>query len=459
MNRINLLLILLVSLTLTAENPIITQRYTADPTGLEYNGRLYIYTSHDLDGQERYWMKDITCISTDDMQNWTDHGEVFSAPENISWVTQTWAPTVVERNDTFFMYTGDGNRSISVAIATSPTGPFVGVGGKPLITRDLPNANVDWCFDPTVFIDDDGQAYCVFGGGPTKVQSNGERNKNARIIKLGKDLVSTAGEAILIDAPGFYEGGYLSKNTVDGKDKYYFSYFTNFGSGMDIKYMMSDNPLDGWEYKGIVLKQPDDNFNNSHAACFSYMGKSYLAYHTRKVGIDRGIDAIRQRSVCVDELFYNADGTIKPVIPTREGPTQLNPLNPYRINQAECMSAQSYRLPGIETDTCFDKVLGRMVTDIDNGDWIKVSGVDFGDGSESFAARVSCSRAGGNIEIHLDSEEGELIGSLAVKTTKALNKWQTQKCKVKRITGQHDLFLKFTGDEDFAFNLNWWAFK
>lgn len=197
-------LLALVCGSVFSQNPVISQRYTADPTGLEYNGRLYLWTSHDLDGQERYWMNDITCVSTDDMQNWTDHGEVFKAPDDMSWVTQAWAPSVVEKNGKFYLYTGDGNRSVNVSVSDSPSGPFKGVGGKPLITKETPNSDVEWLFDPTVFIDDDGQAYCVFGGGPTKLQEDGSRRKNGRIIKLGDDLVSTIGEAVLIDAPGFY---------------------------------------------------------------------------------------------------------------------------------------------------------------------------------------------------------------------------------------------------------------
>ncbi len=454
-------LITFIALTLyliaNADNPIISQRYTADPVGLEYKGRLYLYTSHDMDGQERYWMNDITCVSTDDMQNWTDHGEVFKAPEDISWVTQAWAPTVVQRNDTFYMYTGDGNRSISVAIATKPTGPFKGVGGKPLISRDMPNANVEWCFDPTVFIDDDGQAYCVFGGGPALPNNQGVRPKNARIIKLGSDLISVVDEAITINAPEFYEGGFLHKNFVNGKAKYYFSYFNYFGKTMNIDYMMSDHPLSGWEYKGIILPQPKDNFENSHASVFQFKEKWYMAYHTRKIGTDRGINAIRQRSVCVDELFYNADGTIKVVIPTSAGPKQIKQLNPFQRNEAETMAAQSYLLPGIETADCDDIDGGRVVTDIESGYWIKVSGVNFEKGAKSFEARISAQNNGA-IEIRLGSEKGQLLGSCEISSTGGLKVWKTVSCSVKEVAGVHDVYFKFVGQGAKMYNVNWWRF-
>ncbi|MBJ7880525.1 glycoside hydrolase family 43 protein [Gelidibacter salicanalis] len=444
-----------------SQNPVISQRYTADPTGLEYDGRLYLWTSHDIDEQKRYWMNDITCVSTDDMQNWTDHGEVFKAPEDMPWVTQAWAPSVVERNGKFYLYTGDGNRSVNVSVSDSPTGPFKGVGNQPLITKETPNADVEWLFDPTVFIDDDGQAYCVFGGGPTKILANGKRRKNARIIKLGDDLVSTVGEAVLIDAPGFYEGGYISQRKVNGKTTYYFSYFTNIGTGMNIDYMMSDDPMSGWEYKGTVLKQPADNYNNSHASVFSFKDKWYLGYHTRKIATDRKVDekiALRQRSVCVDELFFNADGTIKEVVPTLDGPKQMKTIDPFQKNEAETMAAQSYLLPGIETATCDDEKGGRMVTNIENGDWIKVSGVDFKEGAKMFEARISAQNFAA-IEIRLGSETGQLIGKCDIVSTGGLNYWETVSCSVKDTKGIHDIFFRFSGQGDNMLNFNWWKFK
>ena len=451
----------LIVIQAIAQNPVISQRYTADPTGLEYNGRLYLWTSHDIDNQKRYWMNDITCVSTDDMQNWTDHGEVFKAPDDMPWVTQAWAPSVIERAGKFYLYTGDGNRSVNVSVSNSPTGPFKGVGGKPLITKETPNSNVDWLFDPTVFIDDDGQAYCVFGGGPTKLQADGKRRKNARIIKLGDDLVSTVGAAVLIDAPGFYEGGYISKRKLNGKTKYYFSYFNSVTAGMNIDYMMSDTPMSGWVYKGTVLKQPADNYNNSHASVFSFKDRWYLGYHTRKIATDRNVEkkiALRQRSVSVDELFFNVDGTIKEVIPTPEGPKQIKSVNPFQQNEAETMALQSYMLPGIETAHCNDVCQGRMVTAIESGDWIKVAGVDFENGANTFEARISAQNNGA-IEIRTGSEKGKLVGTCKIVSTGGLNTWVTVATELKELKGKHDLFFRFSGQGANMFNFNWWKFK
>lgn len=445
------------------QNPIFSQRYTADPTGLEYKGELYLWTSHDIDGQKRYWMDDITCISTKDLKNWTDHGEVFKAPDDMPWVTQAWAPSVVEKNGKFYLYTGDGNRSVNVSVSDSPTGPFKGVGGKPLITKETPNANVEWCYDPTVFIDDDGQAYCVFGGGFAKPNAEGVKPINGRIIKIGADMVSTEGAAVTIDAPGFFEGAYIHYRKFNGVKKYYLSYFAT-AKGMNIDYMMSDNPLTGWKYAGTILEQPKENYNNSHASIFTFKDKWYIAYHTRKIATDRKVEeaiALRQRSVAIDELIYNDDYTIKPVIGSDEGPAQTSYLNPFQKVEAETINLQSYLLPGIETEACMDEGKGRMVTSINNNDWIRVKGVDFGKKAKAkkFNARIASVTTGGSIEIRLDSENGKLIGTCKIPATGSLETWKTVETKVDKICGVHQLYMVFKGGEGDLFNFNWWQFK
>ncbi len=457
-----ILLYLLISfstiLSSLAENPIISQRYTADPYALVYNGRVYIYASHDIDKQVRYSMNDITCVSSSDMVNWTDHGEVFKVPENAKWATQSWAPAVAYRNNQFYMYFGDSNRSTGVATSKSPIGPFVDALGKPLITKDMPNANVPWCYDPSVLVDDDGQAYLTFGGGMRKPNAEGVIADNARIIKLGADMISTVDDAVTILAPGFFEGSEIHKRTVNGVSKYYFSYFKN-DKGLSIDYMMSDNPMTGWKHVGTLLAQPKDNNNNIQSSMFELGSKWYLTYHTRKVGNDRKIDALRQRSICVDELTFNDDYTIKPVQATDAGPAQIGSVNPFVRNEGETMATQSYLLPGIETTECNDVDGGRAVSDIDNNDWIKIQGVDFGKGAKKFSARISAEKDGGSIEIRLNAENGVLIGTCKVPATGGFDKWNTVSCKTKALKGKHDLFLKFVGGEGFLFNLNWWEFK
>lgn len=432
-----------------ADYPIFSQRFTADPAAVVYNGRLYIYCSHDSDatpGQSTYNIPDITCISTDDLKNWTDHGEVFNAKRDSRWASVSWAPSIVYRNNKFYLYYGNGGNGIGVAVSDSPTGPFKDPLPGPLVSWNTPGvqpAQNMWLFDPGVFVDDDGQAYMYFGG-------NGQNN--IRVIKLGNDMISTVGSAMTMSAPRFFEAAYMHKYN----GKYYFSYASDFSQGASkIEYMMSDKPTTGFQYKGVILPQPPDNYsNNNHHAIVEYKGNWYVVYHNRTVAKQRGLDPVYQRNVCIDQMFYNADGTIKQVVPTVDGLKQLKYVDPYTKNLAVTMHKES----GIETEECSEG--GRNVAFIENGDWIQVKGVDFGNvGPTSFEARVASATNGGNIEIRLDSPTGTLIGTCKVEGTGDWQKWVTKTCSVSKVTGVHDLFFRFTGGSGYLFNFSWWKFN
>lgn len=445
-----LVLLLSSAITVSADYPFFYQRYAADPTGLEYNGRLYLYGSHDVYQEGKgYIINDITCISTDDLKNWTDHGEVFKATTDSSWgATLAWAPSVVYRNNKFYMYYGNGGGNIGVAVSDSPTGPFKDTRSGPLVSGSTPGVNPPngfWCFDPCAFIDDDGQAYLYFGG-------NGEGN--TRVIKLNSDMVSVNGSASQIVAPRFFEASYMHKYN----GKYYFSYSTNFSQGAaTINYMMSNSPTTGFVDKGKILPNPPSNeSNNNHQSIFSFKGNWYIAYHNRYLAAQNGFTGearVYQRNMCLDRLYYNADGTIQQVTITTNSLPQLKYVNPYVTNEAETM-AQEY---GINTEACSEG--SRNVSYIENGDWIRVKGVDFGSGASSFDARVASATSGGNIEIRLDSPTGTLVGTCAVPGTGGWQTWTTKSCNVSGATGVHDLYLKFTGGSGYLFNMNWWKFN
>ncbi len=439
---------LLFTETSFADYPIFSQRYTADPTAVVYNGRLYVYCSHDEDAtanQSTYNIPDITCISTDDLKNWTDHGEVFNAKKDSNWANVTWAPSIVYRNNKFYLYYGNGGNGIGVAVSDSPTGPFKDPLPRALVTSNTPGvlpANNMWLFDPGIFVDDDGQAYMYFGG-------NGQ--DNIRVIKLGNDMISTVGSASSMSAPRFFEAAWMNKY----KGKYYFSYASDFSQGASkIEYMVSDKPTTGFTYKGVILPQPPDNFNNNnHHVTLEFGGNWYCVYHNRNLAKQRGVESNYQRNVAIDQMFFNSDGTIKQVVPTVDGLKQLKYVDPYVKNTA----VNIYKESGIETEACSEG--GRNVSSIQNGDWIQIKGVDFGNGATSFEAGVASNTTGGNIEVRLDSATGKLIGTCSVKGTNGWQNWVTESCTVSGVTGVHDLFLKFTGGSDYLFNLGWWKFN
>ncbi|MFP4164826.1 MAG: family 43 glycosylhydrolase [Chitinispirillaceae bacterium] len=429
-----------------ADNPIITQTYTADPNAMVWNGRVYVYCSRDDNNDDGYDIVDYTLVSSDDMVNWTDHGEVFHAGENTDWAGLAYAPAAIARNGKVYLYFPNGASNIGVAVADRPEGPFTDPLGGPLVDRSTPGVTdeVAWVFDPGVFIDDDGQAYLYFGGG------GDNHNENLQGIKLNDDMISVSGSAVTIGAPNAFEAAYVHK--YDGT--YYFTYSSDFSEGSArIDYMMSDDPLTGYEYVGTVLDNPTldgqniNTYNNNHASIIEFQENWYIFYHDRRLSNETYF-----RNVSVDLVTYNTDGTMNETAVTAEGPSQIKYLNPFDTVQAETINLQS----GIETAGCSEG--GIMVTSISDGDYIRVKGVDFGAGASNFNVRAASGSSGGSIELRLGSPEGTLVGTCDITGTGGWNTWETFQCEVTNCSGVEDLYLVFKGTDE-PFRLNWYRFS
>ncbi|MGQ7854517.1 glycoside hydrolase family 43 protein [Pedobacter sp. WC2501] len=431
-----------------ADDHIASHRYLADPATLVYNGRVYLYASNDDDNSDDkdsgYKMKSIVCISSSDMKNWTDHGVVFEAPRDVTWANRTWAPSVIARNGKIYLYFGNGGSGIGVATASSPTGPFKDALGKKLIDNETPGvqpAKNMWLFDPMAFLDDDGQAYLYFGG-------NGE--DNMRVIKLNKDMISVNGQATSFHVPSFFEASWMHKRNGN----YYFSYSSNPKAQMRIDYMMSKSPTTGFTYKGVIGAQPPNNNNNNHHGIFEFKGKWYHAYHNRVVAIKKGIPPVYKRNLAIEELNYNADGTIAQVIYTENGVTQIGAVNPYERNQAEMLQDQN----GVATKK--NDVGGMLVTGLKNNAWIKIQGVDFGKkGPKSFSARLSGLSSGSSLEVHIGSITGKQIAKMA-SSEKDESGLQTLSVKTGEVKGKVDVYLLVTSPNPSAsLDMDWWSFQ
>jgi len=294
-----------------SQNPFITHMYTADPSARVFNDTLYVYPSHDKDDAVKFTMEDWHVFSTTDMVTWTDHGKAFSV-DNLNWASsQAWAPDCINRNGKYYFYYPVEHSKIGVAVGNSPTGPFVDPLSKPLIHTNTEGVVCNRDFiDPAVFIDDDGQAYLYMG----------QLVVNA--VKLNEDMISYDGEVHLLEGTDdFFEAIWMHKY----KGKYYLSYV---GESGEIKYGMSDNPLGPFDYKGVIL--PKMNSGTNHHSIVEYKGTWYMFYHNSDLYYKNNPDIERKfgwghkksphpyrRSICFDKLFYNEDGTIQPVIPTK----------------------------------------------------------------------------------------------------------------------------------------------
>ena len=426
--------------TARADNPIVQTIYTADPAPLVHNGRVYLYTGHDEDGSSYFTMKEWRVWSSADMVNWTDHGSPLDLAD-FSWASSNaWAGQAVERNGKFYWYVpmqvrATGRMAIGVAVADSPTGPFRDALGRPLAdTNEI---------DPSVFIDDDGQAYLYWG------------NPNLWYVKLNPDMISYPGSPTKIplstagfgtrtgdaNRPTLYEEG----PWVHKRGGTYYLTFAAKCCSEFIAYSTAPGPLGPWTYRGTVMPTQGGSFTN-HPGIVDFNGGSYFFYHNGALPGGGGYT----RSVAVEKFSYRADGTIPTITMTTAGAPQVGTLDPYVRQEAETIAFES----GVETEAAG---AGRAVSFIDNGDWIKVKGTAFGTGAASFTARVASATSGGRIEVRLGGSTGTLAGTCTVPGTGGWQSWTTVSCPVTA-TGTQDLYLRFTGGGGSLFNLDWWQF-
>ncbi len=438
----------LLAATAFADFTVASHRYLADPTTLVRDGRVYVYCSNDDESPVGggYNIPDVVCVSSADLKNWTDHGSVFRAETDTAWAKKTWAPGAIERDGKFFLYFGNGGGNIGVVVADNPVGPFRDVLGRPLVEHGTPGvqpAKNMWLFDPGVFIDDDGQAYLYFGG-------NGD--DNVRVAKLKRDMVTIDGEIIKMSAPAFFEAAWVHKR--DGT--YYFSYSTQPRAGMRWDYMTSDHPTRGFTYRGVVSDQHPINNNNHHAALFEFRDRWFHVYHNRVVARQSGISGAFRRNLGIEEFFHEADGSVRKVLYTEDGIEQLGHLDPYARVEGETFAAQS----GVETEQSSEG--GMALADLQDGDWVRIRGVDFGPaGAKKFHARVASAEDNtGAIELRVGAPDGPLAGTLNVPATGGAQRWTTLSTDVSGLVGVQDLHLRFTGEKGKTlFKLDHWKFE
>ena len=448
-----------------ADNPIVQTNFTSDPAPMVSNGQVYLITTHDENAAGQpcsavagYTLCQWFAYSSADMVNWTDHGVVASW-KSFSWAsTAAWAPQAIPRNGKFYIYVPLSNTSgatvIGVGVSNSPTGPYTDAIGKPLVTAGCSGGSGD--IDPTVFIDDDGQAYLYFGRSvPGYVKLNSDMTSYTGSVQCPTVNTQTFGPAP--SAGGFpsqyEEGPWIMKHGTT----YYLAYAAN-NIPEDISYSKASAPTGPFTYGGTIMKATGASFTN-HTGIIDFNGHSYFFYHDgalQKGGSVPSNGDGYHRSVCLEEFKYNSDGSFPTIPSTTAGPQAIANLNPFLQTEAETIAWES----GVQTEVTSDTGGGMDVTSINNGDYIKVKNVAFGTGATSFDARVASSTSGGSIELHLDSLTGTVIGTCAVSGTGGAQTWTTKSCSVTSTTGIHDLFLKFTGSgSGLLFNFNWWRFE
>ena len=460
-------------------NPLMTQRFGADPYAMEYGGRVYFYMTADAfeyqgsEVQENTYGKihSINVISTADMVNFTDHGSIEAAGSAgaAKWASNSWAPAAAWKNiggqDRFFLYFADGGGGIGVLTADSPTGPFTDPLGHGLVTRQTPTcAEVLWLFDPAVLVDDDGRAYLYFGGGVP--EGKAAAPGTARVVELGEDMISLKGDPKPIDVPYLFEDSGIHKYN----NKYYYTYCTNWQvdaegtaaygfHNAEIASLESDSPMGPFAFKEVILENPgklNGLYGNNHHCVFRFKDNWYIAYHARTLEKNMGVEK-GYRCTHVDSFIMGEDGTIGRIPLTMSGRKQLETLDPYREVNAATLAMQG----GLDT-VALDNA-GRMaLSSIDSGDFFKVQGVDFGDtapGALRITARCG-EKTTGLIQVRLDSPQGQALGYVPVGAAQGdEDGFAVYEAELEQeVTGVHDLYFVFYCGEGGSYELSGWQF-
>ena len=447
-------------------NPISGSVFCADPTALEYNGRLYVYGSNDHQqfiangkkGDNGYGdIKSFVVFSTEDMVNWTFHGTIDVAKICSKWggnFYRSWAPSVTWRHneetdkDEFFLYFANWAVNVGVLTADSPLGPWKSPLSNAMISGNTPGVNpCSWCFDPGVVIDENGTGWISFGGGDPNNKGTNFMPYNAGFAKLNSDMISVDGSAIKLPAPYQFEASEL--NVIGGK--YVYTYCSNWASraetagewetykaehGLNMSapetctmcYMVSDNPMDpdSWVYKGVYGPHPGTSPNN-HSHLQKFKGTYYHIYHNgallEAMKSENAVDgsAGTYRSISVNKATVNeSTQTINKVTLNLEGVEAIGTLNPYKEQQAETMATCG----GIEYEDFTNVKKNGRISNLGNdasvnmqvkmaeGAWILLRKVDFGEtGAEKFTVRA---KGEGTVEVRFSRKTGKVVATINI---------------------------------------------
>ena len=440
--------------------PLFQTKYTADPAPLVVGDTLFVYTSHDSSpedivdeneqGSAGFFMYDWLLWTTTDMANWTEHGAVASL-KDFKWRSRengAWAIQTVERNGKYYLYAPLHGHGIGVLVSDSPYGSFKDPLGKPIVWDQS-----NWYdIDPTVFTDADGQAYMYWG------------NPYTFYARLNDDMISLRDSVVRLpyhiehyqEGPWFYKRG----------GHYYLAYATTCCPEA-LGYAMSDSPTGPWEPKGYIMRPTDRNRGN-HPGIVDYKGHSYCFGQDYDLMHLETYVHHERRSVSCMEITYNADGTIReePYWLDQKPMKQLHWLNPYQRVEAETM-AWGYGLKTAKMGIPNTGVVAKMpestgrrnmyVYHIDNGEYIRLRGVDFAKRAKRFAMTAAAT-GGCTVTLRIDAVDGPVIGQVVVGNTGSVDTYKAFNTKVKGASGVHDLYLCFSnvsGD----IHLDWWQFK
>ncbi|HPJ78292.1 MAG TPA: family 43 glycosylhydrolase [Prolixibacteraceae bacterium] len=420
--RFLFLLAMLAAPSLWGQNPVIRDQFTADPSARVFNGKVYLYPSHDIlapEGKnlrkEWFCMADYHVFSSDDLIRWTDHGVIVSQ-EQVPWVDSTsysmWAPDCVERNGKYYFYfpankktqgpNGRRGFGIGVAVADHPEGPY--------IPQPEPIQGI-FGIDPNVLIDKDGQAYIYWSMGQIFV------------AKLKENMLELDSEPLAI--PNLPNKGLKEGPWVFERNGIYYLTFPHVENKIErLEYAMGNHPMGPFTMTGVIMDESPLNCWTNHQSILEWKGQWFLFYHQNE--LSPKFD--KNRSTCIDSLFFNDDGTIRKVTPTFRGVGLTHAGDEIHLDRYSLKSETGAAIAFLDTTDTF---AGWKTLLQSPQAWVQYNSVDFR--AERFkSVRVkTIAPRGGALEIRLDSPEGAVIAQVNLPAHDAWQEWEVKTKKVK----------------------------
>jgi hypothetical protein len=412
---------------LCAQNPIVRNQYSADPSARVFGNRVYLFPSHDIlatPGKGRvgwFCMEDYHVFSSANLTDWTDHGMIVTQ-NKVPWVRPNsysmWAPDCIERNGKYYFYfptsakdtiTYGRGFTIGVAVASKPEGPYTPESTPIKGVRGI---------DPNVFTDKDGQAYLYWSAG------------NIYAAKLKENMTELASEVFTLKelpTKGLKEGPYL----FERNGMYYLTFPHVENKTERLEYFIGDNPLGPFKTGGVIMDESESGCWTNHHSVIQFKNQWYLFYHDKNYSPNFD----KARSVRADSLFFNNDGTIKKVIPTLRGVGITSASAQIQIDRYSAKS-DDVLIDFLDTmnrfqgwKTIFTKANGSS----------QFNSVDFGKKSFKNVSLRGLAASGGVLEIHTGSANGPLIAEIKIPKS---TDWKVIKTPIKKTaSGVQNLFV------------------
>lgn len=420
-------LLLCSAFCLHAQNPLIRNQFTADPTARVFGDRVYVFPSHDIppvEGKSRpnwFCMEDYHVFSSANLTDWTDHG-VIVTQNKVPWVKpdsyNMWAPDCIERNGKYYFYfpatpkdtTIARGFTIGVAVADKPEGPYV--------AQEMPIKGVRG-IDPNVFIDKDGQAYLYWSQG------------NIYGAKLKENMLELDSEPVTLkDLPtkGLKEGPFV----FERKGIYYLTYPHVQNKTEQLEYAIGDNPLGPFKVVGAIMDEWASGCWTNHHSLIELKNQWYLFYHHN----DLSPQFDKNRSIRADSLSFNADGTIAKVMPTLRGIGVTEAASEIQLDRYTALSNEGASIDFLDTMNRF----GGWKTQLkEAGAWVQYNTVSFSKQNLKTAKIKAASPTGGTVQLRLNSATGPIVAEATIPAGMAFT---TVQAPIKGLkAGTHNLVL------------------